>query len=222
MKRSIYRQLTGLLQKKNYYLIRGLSFLGRTPSIPYNRLDYVRVATLELLAHEIKLKGVTGSVAELGVYRGEFAKYINEVFRDRTFYLFDTFSGFDERDVRQEEGRSKEVQDFSATSVQEVLDIMPYPKSCVVKMGTFPETFKGMENERFAFVSLDADLYAPILSGLELFYAQLSSGGYILVHDFNNAQYKGCRKAVEEFCARMALSYTPLPDIGGSVVIARA
>ena len=41
-------------------------------------------------------------MAELGVYRGEFAKEINKVFPDRTLYLFDTFEGFAEQDCDTE------------------------------------------------------------------------------------------------------------------------
>jgi O-methyltransferase len=223
MKRFIYRLLTNILQKKNIYLIKGLSYLGCRPFIPYNHLDYVRVATLELLAYEIIKKNVPGSVVELGVYRGAFAKYLNQGFSNRTLYLFDTFSGFDEKDMATEKviNPNLQHQDFSATSVQEMLDLLPYPQNCVVKMGTFPDTFKGMEGEHFALVSLDADLYAPTLAGLELFYQRLSKGGYIMVHDFNNALYEGCRKAVEEFCTKMNLSYTPISDIGGSVILAK-
>ncbi|RYD90833.1 MAG: methyltransferase, partial [Sphingobacteriales bacterium] len=78
-----------------------MEYLGREPGFPVHRLDYVRVATLELLAHE--LKHTEGAVAELGVYQGGFAKYIAQAFPQRHFYLSDTFTGFDARDVQREQ-----------------------------------------------------------------------------------------------------------------------
>ena len=41
----------------------------------------------------------SGNVAEGGVFEGYFAKRINAAFPDRKLYLFDTFEGFDNRDI---------------------------------------------------------------------------------------------------------------------------
>ena len=54
--------------------------------------DYVRLATLELLCR--RLEHVPGAAAELGVYRGFFARCINHLLPDRKLYLFDSFEGF--------------------------------------------------------------------------------------------------------------------------------
>ena len=55
--------------------------------------DYVRMGTLELLCR--RLADVPGAAAELGVYRGQFARCVNRLLPDRTLYLFDSFRGFD-------------------------------------------------------------------------------------------------------------------------------
>jgi O-methyltransferase len=86
------------------------------------------------------------------------------------------------------------------------------------KKGIFPETAKDV-NDKFCFVSLDVDLYEPTKEGLKFFYPLLSPGGVIMVHDFNNLNYKGVREAVLEFCREKGISYVPIPDIGGTVII---
>ena len=58
-----------------------------------------RAAALELIAREIYRYNIEGSTAELGVFKGEFSRFINHYFPDRKLYLFDTFEGFDSRDV---------------------------------------------------------------------------------------------------------------------------
>ena len=66
-------------------------------SLPEKELsnDYVRLATLELLCR--RLAGVPGAAAELGVYRGFFARCINQLLPERKLYLFDSFEGFAEQ-----------------------------------------------------------------------------------------------------------------------------
>jgi O-methyltransferase len=210
------------LRKKKIFIGSSLFYLDRERDIDKNYFDYIRLATLELVSHEIDRKKLEGSVAELGVYKGKFARYLNQYFPDRLLYLFDTFEGFDNRDIIREKQNnfSSGDQDFSNTSVEEVLQLMPHPQKCKPVKGFFPESAKDIE-DRFVFVSLDTDLYEPIYNGLVFFYPRLVNGGYIFVHDFNNDAYKGTRQAVEKFCLEIKINYLPIPDLGGSVIIVK-
>jgi len=220
--KNLYYSFSYLLAKKHIRIIRSLEYLKRTPKIRLDRLDYIRISSLELAAFEIYDNEVKGNVAELVVYKGDFAKEINAAFPDRTLYLFDTFEGFDNRDVSSEvkHGYSTGKQDFSDTSVDMVLPKMPYKEKCKVCKGFFPDSAKDIE-DKFCFVSIDTDLFEPILAGLNYFYPRLAYGGYIFVHDFNNEEYKGSRKAVLEFCRERNIAYFPIADIGGSAIICK-
>ena len=94
------------------------------------------------------------------------------------------------------------------------------PEKCIPVKNFFPESAKNIE-ATFVFVSIDADLYEPIYNGLVFFYPKLVSGGYIFIHDFNNDNYKGSRKAVEQFCTEQKMSFLPLPDFGGTAIITK-
>ncbi|MES2690013.1 MAG: TylF/MycF/NovP-related O-methyltransferase [Bacteroidota bacterium] len=218
--KKLFSPFLEFLRKKNIYIVRSLLYDKESSVLPL-KADYIRTSTLELFAREANTRNIHGSVAELGVYQGSFASAINQVFPDRKLYLFDTFEGFDKRDIQTEIANnfSEGNQDFSATSVESVLGRMKYPQNCVVKKGYFPESARGMDNEEFVFVSIDTDLYEPILKGLEFFYPKLVKGGCIFIHDFNNHEYTGARKAVYDYCTNNRVSYLPLADIGGSVVI---
>ncbi len=61
--------------------------------------DNVRIGTLIRISQEIHNKHLSGSIAEVGVYRGEFANKIRILFPDRKFYLFDTFEGFTKEEM---------------------------------------------------------------------------------------------------------------------------
>lgn len=184
----------------------------------------LRLATVRLLAEEIQRRKVPGSLAELGVYQGEFAAEVNRLFPDRTFYLFDTFEGFDQRDVKQEEEAQHSkaaVGDFGDTSVSAVLARMPHPEQIVVRQGHFPDSAQGMPEERYALVSLDADLYLPMYEGLRYFYPRMSPGGYLILHDYNSKQYKGAGEAVQAYCEEQGIYLFPLCDLHGTGIIVK-
>jgi len=176
-----------------------------------------RLTALNNVAKIICENKVKGEVAELGVFQGEFARHINKQFSDKKLYLFDTFEGFHSNDIKKdlEIGSTEEILDeaysFSDTSEKFVLDRMEYPKNCIVKRGYFPETAKGFE-ERFAFVSLDADLYHPMLEGLKYFYPRLEKGGYIFIHDYFFDDFPGVKKAIAEYQKIEKIHYVPLGD----------
>lgn len=211
------------LNDNKFVLEESMQALGRERMfyVPVH-LGYVRISTLELIAEEIRQNNVAGAVAELGVYRGDFARYINEAFPERTLYLFDTFEGFSKKDILIEEAHdySPGTQDFSDTSVGMVLDKMIRPENCIIKKGYFPDSLEGLEDD-FAFVSLDADLYQPIFEGLKYFYPRLSKGGFIFIHDYNNAEYKGVKKAVTDYCNEQGVPFVPICDPWGTAVIAK-
>lgn len=179
---------------------------------------------------EIAKVNVAGAVAEVGVFRGAFAAEINRCFADRTLYLYDTFEGFDDRDIEMEAALSEDINalrrwrdsmgNFEFTSADYVLSQMPYPTQCQIRQGYFPETFKE-QDEQFAFVNLDCDLYGPIKAGLELFYPKMARGGVILVHEyFDEIDFlPGIKHAVHEFIKEHNCIAIPIGDKQSIAVI---
>lgn len=190
--------------------------------------DYVRFKQLELLAEQISAAGVTGAVAELGVYQGNFSKYINALFPERTLYLFDTFEGFDEKDEKfdvenghVDSAMFDHVDRFTNTTLELVLSKMTTRENCIVCKGFFPETAQGIEDQ-FALVSLDADLYKPMLAGLEYFYPRLSPGGFLMLHDYNHPRFLGVKQAVADFEKSHGLvAKIPIADKNGTLLITK-
>ena len=85
--------------------------------------------------------------------------------------------------------------------------------------GWFPESVPDTlrTSTRFAFVHLDADLYAPTKAGLEFFYPRLSTHGALVMHDYNG--WLGARTAIDEFFTDKLEVPIPMPDKSGSAVI---
>lgn len=192
--------------------------------------DYCRYNTLHLLAEEIRNNKVEGCLAELGVFQGDFAKLINAEFPERDFYLFDTFKGFDEAQKQYDvdQGymtfvtkKNSHVNWFGDTNIKVVLDKMTAPDKCIIKKGLFPDTIPDGE-VKYALVSLDCDLYLPILEGLKYFYPRLESGGYIMLHDYNVKDYQGVRQAVKDYESLIGKMHkVPISDEAGTLVICK-
>ena len=220
---QIFRLLQRALRPLGLILTRDVVMLGRNRNLnvdqDFETHDFVRISSLELLAHELNTGQVEGDCAEVGVYKGDFASVINRYFPNRRLYLFDTFKGFDPRDLARDKAKGQVgiEADFSDTSVQKVLGKMTHPGNCTVKAGYFPQT-AGDVDGKFCFVSLDTDLYEPTLAGLRFFWKRLSPGGAIFVHDCNNTNYKGIRQAVSEFSKETGLHWLPMSDRCGTAI----
>lgn len=148
-----------------------------------------------------------GSVAECGVFRGDSAKYINKFFPDKKLLLFDTFEGFDEKDIEYEKSLNNQSYNhskftckelFAKTSIDLLMKKMENPGNVKIYKGCFPKTTQGIE-DKFLFVNLDMDLYQPMLEGLRFFLPRLVSGGCILLHDYYHPELPGVELAVADY-----------------------
>lgn len=180
------------------------------------RNDYVRLATLELLCR--RLEHVPGAAAELGVYRGFFARCINQLLPERRLYLFDSFEGFTEEACATDSFQAAHRN----TAIDKVLSIMPHPENITVKPGFFPGSLDGLE-ERFCLVSLDVDFYQATLDGLRYFWPRLEKGGYLMLHDWGSPKLSGVAKALADFEKEkeLRIPVVPLCDVGGSLVLCK-
>lgn len=197
--------------------------------IPEHKIDKARLGqqleSRKVFLHDMAelLNGYEqeADVAEAGVYIGDFAKYINAYFPNRTLHLFDTFEGFDERDISAElenDYSDSKAKHLSKTSVDLVMSKMPYPEKVQIHKGYFPETAAGVEG-KFCFVNLDMDLYQPTYSGLQFFKDKMTEHGIILVHDYYNKGYRGAKAAVEKFLEEQESSDISRYPIGDGVSI---
>jgi O-methyltransferase len=182
--------------------------------------DKVRFYTFWFLIERLKSENIKGAFAEVGVYKGETAAIIHLMDNSRPFHLFDTFTGFAEKDMESEKESNQSV-DFTDTSLADVKSFIEGNENTYFHPGYFPDTTAMLPDQRYAFVNIDADLYNPTLAALKYFYPRMSPGGVIMVHDYNH-NWEGARKAVEEFAADIPEIITPVADWQGSVTITKS
>lgn len=188
-----------------------------------NDADLVRLLFLTQVVEELEDKKVPGAYAELGVYKGNSAKLLHELAPSKTMYLFDTFEGFDAKDVSLETKNNVKMTEFKDTSLQQVKSFVGDSKNVIFCPGFFPETASLIpEGEIFALVHLDADLYGPTAAGLDYFYERMPKGGAMIVHDYSSGAWPGIKKAVDEFLADKPETLVRIPDKSGTVIFKKA
>lgn len=181
--------------------------------------DYFRYATLGLALQRVLDEEIPGAVAEVGVWRGKTSAFLHRLAPERRLYLFDTFEGFPARDLPPEARDAR----FNYTSVAAVRRRVGPSPNVLIRPGYVPDVLEDVGHERFAFVLLDLDLPAPTRASLEFFYPRLSSGGYLIVHDYNNDESGwACKHAFDEFLADKPERVVELGDVWGSALIRRA
>jgi len=189
-----------------------------------NAGDVPRLWSFILNIKQVLNENIPGDFAELGVWRGNTASVLAHyaASTNRKVYLFDTFEGFDTRDL---EGIDKDKQmaftDTSLAMVKEVIGISS--DVCKFVKGYFPSTVsKEHKANIYSIVSIDCDLYEPMKAGLEVFYPLMSKGGLFLLHDYSSMFWDGAKKAIDEFCIKNGEYVILMPDKSGSAFIRKS
>jgi glycosyltransferase involved in cell wall biosynthesis len=187
--------------------------------------DTVRLWSFILNIKQILAENIEGDFAELGVWRGNTASVLAYYAHlgDRKTFLFDTYTGFDEKDLKGLDSHRK-IGKFSNTSIELVkktINMEHY--SCNIISGYFPHSItEDHKSRRYAVVSLDCDLYEPMKEGLNFFYPRLSHGGILLLHDYSSFYWEGAKQAINEFCSQHNEYVILIPDKSGSAFIRKS
>ena len=203
--------------------------------------DYTRYRTLELVADEIKKRYTPEelsrfTVAEAGVFKGNFSWIINEKFSECEMYLYDTFEGFDKNDLNDELHRSFTAEghladyvnyfgnpaESSEQRIEALKKKLKHPEKCHIRKGYFPDSANEEKDNRWIFVSLDMDLYQPMKAGLFYFWPNKVDGGVIFIHDYNNKDFAGIKTAVAELEKKFGrICRIPISDQGGTLILCK-
>lgn len=151
-----------------------------------------------------------GIIAELGVFKGEFSKKIDEICQPKELVLIDIWEGDsvysgdvdgNHKDGKKEYYTANQVYDITVENTKDCKS-----KITIIKKST--DILESYEDNTFDMIYIDADhSYDGVKKDLELSYRKVKNGGYIMGHDYeqnfektNNVYNHGVKKAVDEFC----------------------
>ncbi|OQP59967.1 hypothetical protein A3860_35585 [Niastella vici] len=185
--------------------------------------DIGRFYFLNLCIDSLLEENIAGNVAEIGVYKGNsaylLAKYARHPAVNSNCYLFDTFEGFDAKDIQGIDSVINQHQ-FTDTSLEYVQKNVGTDKNIVYVKGYFPESLKQVGDlDSFSLVHIDCDLEKPIADSLNYFYPRMKKGGFLIMHDYSSLVWKGAKVAIDAFFKDKPEFVIPIPDKSGTCVI---
>lgn len=168
---------------------------------------------------------IAGDFVECGVWRGGSVMLIAHTLlrlgvRDRTLWLYDTFTGMtppSADDVQSMSGqpasailashRKSEDDPFWGIAPRAVVEanLPHYPQTRFVE-GDVLETIPTHAPDAVSLLRLDTDWYASTRHELEHLYPRVAKGGVVIVDDYG--YWRGSKKATDELLA--ACNPTPL------------
>jgi hypothetical protein len=188
-----------------------------------NNGDAARFVGFLLNLRQLESEGIEGDFAELGVWKGNSAAVLASfsTLSNRKLYLFDTFAGFDSRDMIDED-RPKNG-DFADTSIEYVKATIGSNSRTVFLPGYFPDSISTeVQESKFALVHIDCDLYSPMKAALDFFYPRLNKGGMLILHDYSSGNWSGATRAIDEFRTATGEYVSLWPDKSGTAMIRKS
>jgi len=169
---------------------------------------------LKVIYSEIILIKNNYSMAEVGVFRGGVSKMLCLLNPNRKVYLFDTFEGMPQKYTDFDVMKTGEIKcgEFKNIELENIKKYFSECDNAIFKVGLFPETSIGLEDEIFSFCHIDCDLYYSCLESIKFFYPRLCKNGVIIVDDYDRPECPGVKKAIEEYCKNSNIFIDVYPD----------
>jgi len=161
-------------------------------------------------------KAPDNSICEIGVYKGGSANFMAN-YRERTgkdktskMILIDTFEGIPYKD---DIDHPTALGAFADTSYESICNFFSPYKNTYIYKGLVEDYIKEYnkttelfgESLKFSFVHIDVDVYEAHKVCFDFFYPRMVKGGIILLDDYDCPEWKGAKKATEEFCVKTGL-----------------
>ena len=183
-----------------------------------------RLNNIHELLEDVIERGIEGDVIETGVWRGGASIFMRAVLKahvvtNKKVWVCDSFEGLplpEPDKYPSDKGDVHHTFNFLAVSKEAVAaNFEKYglldDQVCFIK-GYFEDTLANISAENFCLLRLDGDMYSSTIVALEELYPKLSSGGYIIIDDFNLGP---CVEAVNNYRKTNDIT-APITEVDGS------
>jgi len=155
------------------------------------------IIIFETRYHMIKSFDKHKIIAEVGVFKGDFSKFIYDNLEPKKLHLIDIFEGVTHSGV--DDGKSMESTDLSVSYKN--LEKQYKGKNVILHKGVSSRILTEFDDDYFDIVYIDADhRYNAVKKDLEITYNKVKIGGIISGHDYAPANHPEVYIAVNLFC----------------------
>jgi len=172
----------------------------RAQLISEHKTKYFKNIQTKLQTRQDLLKIIpkNSTIAELGVFKGEFSKQIIEIAEPKKLYLVDIFSG------RMGSG-NQDGENMTFVNLEDVYKQLhsdfKHNSSIALCQSTTQNFLSKIPDNTLDAIYIDADhSYISTKSDLMLSYKKVKNGGFIMGHDYCINKFPGVYNSVNEFC----------------------
>lgn len=192
------------------------------PASAFTMIGLNRLDNIEFCMKHIAEKNIPGDFIETGVWRGGSTMLMKALMdelgmNDRFVWLADSFEGLPEPDTKYfpySKDQDLHKQPLLSTTQEEVKANFEHFNLLDDRVkflkGWFKDTLPSAPMASISLLRLDGDLYESTYVALKHLYPKVSTGGFVIVDDYNAFPY--CKKAVDDFRSKHNIK-TPMITI---------
>lgn len=174
--------------------------------------EQIEKKELEVILHELEKVlslYIEGDVCEFGCFVGTTSLFLQRLIlegnHNKRLYLYDSFDGLPEKLPEDQSAAGTDFiagELFAAKSQLKLNFKKANLKLPKIKKAWFTNLKAKDVPKQICFAFLDGDFYSSIKDCLNLIHANISSGGIIIIDDYDNPALPGAKKAVDEFLSQ--------------------
>jgi hypothetical protein len=180
-----------------------------------------RIHTLTRAAHQASR--IEGDFVECGVNNGGTAMSVitylgAEMFKDRRFFLFDTYRGLEPSQKNAKEQANTRLLDDAYTPVLDKVRerFSPYDFTEIVA-GVVPETLAQYDGGKVAYLHIDMNVAYPEVEAFKFFWPKMVPGGVVVFDDYGFPAHIEQQYALNELAQSYGLEIMMLPTGQGLI-----
>ena len=136
-------------------------------------------------------------ICEVGVFKGQFSKFIFESINPSELHLIDLFEGV----CHSGDKDGENIEYINLCLSYENLLIKYRNENVKIHKGYSKNILNNFEDNYFDMIYIDADhSYESVRKDLDLSFKKTKLGGIISGHDYIKENFSGVYRAVNEFC----------------------
>ncbi|MCB0511899.1 MAG: class I SAM-dependent methyltransferase [Bacteroidetes bacterium] len=169
------------------------------------------------------VKNIEGDFVECGVNKGGLSigiiEYINFNQLNKTFYLLDTFQGYDEKYLSTDEKNLglKEQYNMYVDCYDDVVNTFKEHPVKIIK-GSVPETLTQCDTNKIAYLSIDMNCVLPEIEAIKYFWDKITIGGVIVLDDYGFPNHINQKDAHDELAKVLGYNIISLPTGQGIII----
>lgn len=159
--------------------------------------------TFETRENLLRFLGENLIIAEIGVFKGEFSKFIFNNLKPKKLFLVDIFEGY--VGSGDKDGNNMEFTNLE-TEYELLNSYFKQDKNVHIIKENSQNFISSLDDGYLDLIYIDGDHdYNGVKNDLNLSYNKIKNGGYICGHDYVSPRFDGVVNAVNEFCLEKGL-----------------